>query len=704
MVDLFFSLCLSLLVVIFQVTVPGVALCLLVSKRAIWTLVDAFFLGLLWNAFISLLVVPFFYNTADVSFTVRIVSVLLVTFTMSLFIFGRKQGYKSVLHSVLENSVSKYHFWLSTGAIGIAGLFVFTHNLGFDDVAHLKYLNEAVAGDPYPVFRLLVGDWEAARYPLFGLILGQLGQGFSASSLFLYYLIGFSVLTAFILKIYEILLAGRLTGKQAFAFTLLVAAMLMVFSFDNYFNFGIYPLQQAKLLFILGVVYLFIGWGKLCNKLYFFIGTGLIGYAIVYHLNLLLLYISVIPLILLFIYFRTSNKKNWLIYSIMFFIPLFISTPSLLSSDHGFLKHKIEVEAPPSISTGPKVIVKKPSQFEALLLKAKKLLLWVKEGRYRSKYIARVFSLEIFMIPLLLILVLQVGFFSQFGLIVVVVSSLVIAQQLFSTIPKQFVASAFKSGTSWMLYDIARSGVSLKQSSSRVLTDPYTAFYLKLFGKKNIEVLDSMAEILSFSPEISDIGLSYTASRWDQGKNDQFLLNGRFWGLRAKKQWLSNDTDDVKFLAKDLQRFYGEGNIQRLGAITKNTLEIAKQQINLPFVIRSADINKGVDLDSYKQELISSLSDKTTFIYRHFAIVKLQKLLKGDELIFKLEGKGDADYMGHLSEVEKVKLKTEDLRGNRIKIHVEKDISEVFLVFKMDFGHLGELGTMQSISFTKTSQ
>lgn len=710
MIDLLLSFCLSLLVIVLQVVVPGVGLCSLLDKKITWTFIDAFFVGLLWNVLVILLVVPFLGDVFEISLIVKFLSVLLIILILIRFFYKKNAELENNIINALKKSITINHLLLAFLVTGITILFVSTHNLGFDDIAHLQYLNDAVAGKPYPVFRVVVGEWQAARYPFFGLMIGQLGQGFSGSALFLYYILSLAIFVAFVLKIYEIFLVGNINKSTAFAFTLLISAMMMVVGFDNYFNFGLYPLQQAKLLFILGLVYFFIGWGVQKNKVYFFIGVGLIYFSVLYHLNLLLLYLAFLPVALLFIYFYFSDKKKWILYSCFFLIPALVSMPSALSTEHGFLHFEKKIK---SVSTGPKVpAVKKLSRADILLLKAKKILLWVKEGRYRSKYLSRVFSLDVLAVPLLIFIILQVLVLSQLTLFALMLASLVFLQQVITTIPKQFVSSTLRSGTVWMLYDIVKSGVIKESLSSRVVTDAYTALYLKLLGLKNVEVVKSREAIFSFSPPFSTNGINYIAASKSMSKNDLFLLNGRYWKLKAAKNWRENNLNSTKLgnhsgeisdldsLINNLSQYYDKGNIQHLNKVAKAGLEAIKLHIDAPMLLRQPKPKQG-KVDDY-QVIIDDFLVGSVYTYRHFSIVKLFDLKVGDSIQFDCRGNGDAEYLGTLvGEETGLKVAGKGMRGNKIEFEIIKPIEEATLLFKMDFGHFGELGMMGSVHISK---
>lgn len=693
MFELFLGLGESLFVIFFQIWLLGVVLCLLLCRRSLWTFTDAFFLGLLWNALISLFVVPFLSDTFTISLVIKAVSVLLLLgFSLSFLL--NKSRYRGCFTGVFRRSLSKNHILLAMGVALIVMSFVVTHTLGFDDIAHLKYLNEAKTGESYPVFRLLVGEWEAARYPLFGLLIGELGQYITGSALFLYYTLGVTIFIAFILKVYEFLLAGNLKKLVAFSTVLLVASVLMIGGADNYFNYGLYPLQQSKLLFIVGLLYILLGWGIQRSKDYFFIGAGLLIFAVLYHLNLLLLYAVLAPLIILYIYIRRSSRKQWLVFSLSFILLPLLAVPAALSPENGFLRYE---EPPAKVSTGgaPTVKKEKPSQFALLMIKAKKMLSWVKNGRYKSKYFKRIFSLDILLIPLILLLVLQISFLTKFSFLAIFIALIIFAQQMITVIPKQFMASMFHSGTFWMISDLSRSRISFSGHSARTLTDPYTTIFLKVFGVKNIQEMTDQQHVLSFSPQFSEFGKKYVASQLQLSKDDRFLFNGRYWGMRAVDQWKGVEKGSLRHFSSNLDDFYEKGNVQRLRSMARRGFDYAKMQINMPVLTSKPDLE-----EVQYQNLLDSLPKEPVNIYRHAALINLSNLVIGDEVRLEFEGKGDPDYVGFFAKGKGGKSLNITGKKRVFTFEVTDNFSHVALLFEMDLGHLGGLGTMESVSIS----
>ena len=695
MFELFLGLGESLLVIFFQIWLLGLVLCLLLCRRRLWTFTDAFFLGLLWNALVGLFIAPFMSDTFTISLFVKASCVLLLLGFSLHFLFNKKY-YKGKFTGALGRSLSKNHILLAMGVALIVMGFVVTHTLGFDDIAHLKYLDEAKMIEPYPVFRLLVGEWEAARYPLFGLLIGELGQNIAGSALFLYYTLGVTIFIAFILKVYEFLLAGNLQKFVALATVLLVASVLMIGGADNYFNYGLYPLQQSKLLFIVGLLYILIGWGIQRNQFYFFIGSGLLIFAVLYHLNLLLLYAVIAPLIILYIFIRRTSRKQWLVLSLSFILLPLLAVPAALSPENGFLRYE---EPPVEVSTGgaPAVKKEKPSQFALFMIKAKKMLSWIKNGRYKTKYFQRVFSLDIILIPLILIFALQIGLLINFGFLAVVIALMIFVQQVITVIPKQLMTSMFHSGPFWVLADISRSGIGFSQSSGRTLTDPYTEIILKILGVKNIQHLTDQQNLLSFSPQFSTVGRQYVASQLELSEEDRFLFNGRYSGIKAVDDWQGVDDGNLDHLGKNLDDFYEKGNLQRLKSIARRGLDYAKIQINMPMLTRTSMSESQSDA---LQDLLDILPKESVSIYRNAALVNISNLAIGDKVRLKFEGKGDPDYLGFLSRNKELKALNITGKKRVFTFDVVDNIPHIVLFFEMDLGHMGGLGTMESVSIS----
>jgi hypothetical protein len=693
MPNLFLDLALSVFILFFQIILPGIALAILFARKTRWTLTDAFFSGIVWNLLLALVLTPLLNDSYLISLSTRILG-LLLTVSAVLWVYKRRpESALDNFKSSIRQSLSWHHFFLASGVIIITSLFVATHNLGFDDVAHLKYTHEASTGTPYPSFRLLVGEWYAARYPLYGVFIGSLSQGVASSSLIIYYLLGLTIVTAFIIKVYEMILAGKQQKSVALATSFITAALLATVGLDNYFNYGIYPLQQAKLMFIIGLIYVIAGWGVLKHYFYYFIGAGLISLSILYHLNLILLYAVSVPAILLFLYIKKKHHKEWLALSFVLLSFPALAVPTALAPESGFLSYREEPDIP---STGdkPKVKPPKPSYWEKLLIKTQKMLNWVKDGRYKNKYIQRAFSWEVLLIPLLVVLLIRIGLQRRLGLAASIIAAFLIIQQLMMTVPQQLLSSTLRSGTAWMLWDLYRS-MPLRQNAQNIASDPYTAFYLKLLGNKNIAAIDPEYSLLSFYPFFPETEKRFVPQKGSADTNYRLLMNGRYWGNQVIQQWNPQADDKLKAFANDIVHFNTVDNLVALKSGIKQGMGFIRDQFSSQLFIDEQA--KAVSAKEYLSTIIQHLPDAPVTRYRDTVIFQLSELIAGEDLSFLITGSGSIDYFTSFSDGKYQPLPIDEQSTNEIEFEISENRGKTYFVFSLSqYGHLEGLGSIDS--------
>ena len=85
------------------------------------------------------------------------------------------------------------------------------------------------------------------RLCVFQLMVQVLTFGLASGGFFGSYFFGLGVLVFFLAKVYEVVLEATESSNAGSAAYLISLGILIIASFDNYLNFGFYPLQQAKL-------------------------------------------------------------------------------------------------------------------------------------------------------------------------------------------------------------------------------------------------------------------------------------------------------------------------------------------------------------------------------------------------------------------------------------------------------------------------
>ena len=269
----------------FQILVPGwvVMRCF---RRDV-SLSDAFAVGIL-IATTALLFFSLILDGIDSIALAYRVTLLGVTI-ISLFRLLSERQSGRYWRSEITLTFSRFPVFLSSITILGAFLFVVTHNIGFDDIAHLQYLADIKDETIFPVFIEVRESWSVARYPLFGLLVKGITLDFAGGGFFGYYFFGLFVLVFFLAKVYDVVLEAKPNSKAGSAAYLISLCILIIGSFDNYLNFGLYPLQQAKLIFLTGIVYLVAFVRDRDSKVLLFLGGTLIAVSFIYHFNMLLL-------------------------------------------------------------------------------------------------------------------------------------------------------------------------------------------------------------------------------------------------------------------------------------------------------------------------------------------------------------------------------------------------------------------------------
>lgn len=680
------------LIVAAQLVIPPLILLNSCLKAREWTLADAFFTGVVLNVFLAIGLLPLVQSTQALAVAVRIALVLCVGAFVLLGIKRKgAQEYIAGIWASCRRSVVRSHVLIAAITTLLLILFVGTHNLGYDDVAHLHYLAGVFDGNVFPVYRDLVDKWEAARYPAFGILIGVLGCGVQGSGFWLYYIMGGLIHICFFVKVYEFCYSRTRNVWQGMAGTALTALVLSVFSLGNYFNYGIYPLGLSKLLFMTGVCYLLISWRLTKQRTWFFLGAGLLTAGVLYHLNLVLLFFVVVPFLLLFIYSQQKGFKKWLLYCCFFFSFSVLTAPALLAPQNGILHYiePVRVEK----SGDSKAPVEKPSILDKIIYKVERLVNWVQDGRYKSKYIKRAFSVELFVVPVIVVLLGAFSLHQLFSIFLVSLFLLIISIELARTVPRQMIISSFRSGTSWMLADLIRSGVDFR-SQDTIHTDPYTGLYLKILGRTQVEVMDMFEQVLLFYPFFS---LQSAQKQLGESVAKDYLINGRMVGIPGVTRLAEKKKDVLSRQQTFVQEASHNFNLLNFSTMIGNTGKIIQRQLLLPVFVKSIP---PVSEKSAVQSLMQEIPGNKPLLWKDKAIIPLTKLRAGTKIEIDTPGAGyETDEVAVISaQGDKVlRLIKRDIEDKMFYV-VEEDVERVLLVVINEEGHFHGLGRVDSIS------
>ena len=619
---------------VFQVLLPGWLIARLFGRNV--SLSDGFATGILAVIVATLASALTFSNIETISIAAR--GLLASVSVLAIWQLLRAGGRVSQEAQAFIRSAKEFPWLLSLVIVVATSLFILSHNLGFDDIAHLHYLSKIKGEVLFPVFVEVREGWFVGRYPLFGLTIGMLSEGLPGGGFYTYYLIGIATLIFLLAKIYDVVKARSGSIRTASAFFLLATTILIAASFDNYLNFGLYPLQQAKLLFLLGSVFLIV---FLFDRQHIFslvLSGGLLASSLAYHFNLLLFAPVVIIAGMCVLIIERKRARSLKALALILVIPLMIGTLAL-RPESGFVRfeepvreavEQIEVVKPP-----------KPSALELVWARLKSIAKWVSDGHYRDFYIARVYSLEMLLIPVLVLggsYLRIIPALYPAGLVLFLISFGVHAG---ARLPAQW-ASAILQGGPWLIAtDFLRSGIDVNGSKSSIFyTDAYTALVLNRLGVSNVVGLDSKVANQIFSPLILDPSpdVKKSLESGAQGHDIRFLVNSRYWGRGVLKKYGVLGELPLLEVDNDINGVFSDAQSRKLDRILASLLPIAKSQIAMPIVELTRESVE--DIGTLFQSVDPSNRPRVA-VYRDSALLKLPALGPGDVAVLKVDGVGD---------------------------------------------------------------
>ena len=701
---------LMLIALFLQVLVPGWIL-LRCFRRNV-SLSDAFAVGILIaaTAFLFFSIILDGIDSIALAYRVTLIGVTII----SLFQLVSERQSGRYWRSEVASTFSRFPIFLSVITVLGASLFVVTHNIGFDDIAHLKYLADIKDETIFPVFIEIREGWSVARYPMFGLLVKGITLDFDGGGFFGYYFFGLGVLVFFLAKVYEVVLEAKPNSKSGSAAYLISLGILIIGSFDNYFNFGLYPLQQAKLIFLTGIVYLVAFARDRDSKVLLFLGGALIATSLIYHFNMLLL----APLALMlgggFLFMERKNRRGLLALVMVMIIPVLTATMAL-RSDGGFVRYYEPVkEVVVEVDT---VKPPKPALFERVWIRVVNLALWFKDGHYKDFYFARVYSSEIVLIPFAVLGTIALGSVSILYPISIMFFALTFTFQIVTRVPVQAVSALIKSGPWVIAADFWRSDIALKKEQKIYSTDAYTALVLNGLGYSNIVGLDSQKASQIFSPLFGepDINARNAVTTIGVTGNSSLLINSRYWGSRVLDKFGIEDPISVPEIDQSLDRFINDGHKREMKSAVMSIVPIVREIVNSPLVEVSGEQashywNKPLRLEKTETPDIS--------YYRDSAIITIPNLLTNKTYLLDVSGVGDfLEVMikkednrtfTNLPMIKKENQYYQIVGDNEILLEIDHESQTINLISKtqlsnvqifvtLDTGHLSGLGEIKEV-------
>jgi hypothetical protein len=713
------SALLVILTLFLQILVPGWAVmrCL---RRSV-SLSDAFAAGVLiaTTAFLLLSIILDGINSIVLAYRVTLIGVTII----SLFRLLSKSQSGHQWWSEISLTFSQFPIFLSSITILGVCLFVVTHNIGFDDIAHLKYLADIKDEIIFPVFIEVREGWSMARYPMFGFLIKGLTLDLAGGGFFGYYFFGLCVLVFFLAKIYEVVIEATANSKSGLTAYFITLGILVSGNFDdyldfglsdNYLNFGLYPLQQAKLIFLMGIVYLIAFIRDCDSKVLLFLGGALIVTSLIYHFNMLLLAPLALVLGAAFLFMERKDRRGLFTLAMVMVIPVLTVTMAL-RSDGGFVRHyepvkevsvEVDVVKPPE-----------PALLERVWIRVVDLALWFKDGHYKDFYIARVYSPEIVLLPFAVLGTIALGSISILYPISIMFFALTFTFQIVTKIPTQAFSALLQSGPWLIAADFWRSDIELQKEQNIYSTDAYTGLVLDGLGYSNVNGLDSKQANQIFSPLIGEpnINMGDAVAGTAGYSRSSILINSRYWGHGALEKFGIDDRVLAPKVDTSLSRFLNNGQKRGLKSMAASLMPTLRAIVNSPLVEISGEQaihywNKPLRLEITETPEIS--------YYRDSAIITIPNLLP--EKIYLLDVSGVGDFLevmikkednrtfSNLPLVKKESQYYQIVGDNEILLKIDHEVQTINLISNtqlsniqifvtLDTGHLSGLGEIKEV-------
>ena len=696
---------------VFQILLPGWLIARLSGRNV--SLSDGFATGILAVIFATLASALTFSNIETISIAAR--GLLASVSVLAIWQLLRAGGRVSQEAQAFIRSAKEFPWLLSLVIVVATSLFILSHNLGFDDIAHLHYLSKIKGEVLFPVFVEVREGWFVGRYPLFGLTIGMLSEGIPGGGFYTYYFIGVATLIFLLAKIYDLVRARSGSTRTASAFYLLAVTILIAASFDNYLNFGLYPLQQAKILFLFGSIFLIAFLFDRQHLFNLILSGGLLAGSIAYHFNLFLLAPVVIIAGMCVLIIERKRSRSLKALALILVIPLMISTLAL-RSESGFVRfeepvreavEQIEVAKPPE-----------PSALELIWMRLKSIAKWISDGHYRDFYIARVYSLEMLLIPVVILggsYLRATPALYPAGLVLFLIA---FGVQAGARLPTQ-LASMLLQGGPWMVaMDFWRSGIDVNRSKNSFLyTDAYTALVLSGLGVSNVVGLDSKIANQIFSPLISEPSPAVRNSfeSFASASDVSLLMNARYWGMGVLKKYGVLGELPLLEVDNDIRGMIAYAQNRKFERIVAALLPIAKRQVAMPMV----EIDReSVDDNWLRSPGAHPNNQSRVTIYRDSALIKLPDLGFGEVAKLNVDGVGDSfdvmvrtqgeRYLKGLTLLSSNKHKDSfseidfalihvDHQDKVITVEATQPMRDVELFLTLDMGHLAGLGEIWDI-------
>ena len=696
---------------VFQVLLPGWLIARLFGRNV--SLSDGFATGILAVIFATLASALTFSNIETISIAAR--GLLASVSVLAIWQLLRAGGRVSQEAQAFIRSAKEFPWLLSLVIVVATSLFILSHNLGFDDIAHLHYLSKIKGEVLFPVFVEVREGWFVGRYPLFGLTIGMLSEGIPGGGFYTYYFIGVATLIFLLAKIYDLVRVRSGSTRTASAFYLLAVTILIAASFDNYLNFGLYPLQQAKILFLFGSIFLIAFLFDRQHLFNLILSGGLLAGSIAYHFNLFLLAPVVIIAGMCVLIIERKRSRSLKALALILVIPLMISTLAL-RSESGFVRfeepvreavEQIEVAKPPE-----------PSALELIWMRLKSIAKWISDGHYRDFYIARVYSLEMLLIPVVILggsYLRATPVLYPAGLLLFLIA---FGVQAGARLPTQ-LASMLLQGGPWMVaMDFWRSGIDVNRSKNSFLyTDAYTALVLSGLGVSNVVGLDSKIANQIFSPLISEPSPAVRNSfeSFASASDVSLLMNARYWGMGVLKKYGVLGELPLLEVDNDIRGMIAYAQNRKFERIVAALLPIAKRQVAMPMV---EVYRESVDDNWLRSPGAHPNNQSRVTIYRDSALIKLPDLGFGEVAKLNVDGVGDSfdvmvrtqgeRYLKGLTLLSSNKHKDSfseidfalihvDHQDKVITVEATQPMRDVELFLTLDMGHLAGLGEIWDI-------
>jgi hypothetical protein len=687
--------------------------------------VDGFWLGWAFVSLVALTLAPWFELTQ--SYVVGLRIALLVCAIGSIALIRRAAAPDRSAAARFRSGLAG----LTALLLVLVAVHVATHSIGYDESAHFDYLDMVQSNAPFEKHHTIGGAVKIARYPLFGIAVVGMGSWYPAGLFCTYYAMGFLILLGLVLKMFQWSAGSRLDWAGQSALISLILLFLAFGGHDSYLNFGLYPLQQAKLIYLVGLGYCLKGIGPETGTAGFWLGFVLLVLSVFYHPNLALLAAPTLMLLVPLAVWHRRKTKGFLrtLFICLAGLPLILA-PAAIGIRSGICDfgpasaagsgppQQLHDQQPTPPAPDEQTVTIPPENggnqtsapagkvdIEAAGTHVEKNgishLTWIQRSKFR---LMRVFNPEPLLFLLFIVAAPRLVAIRWVAVPVLATTAILIATLTTANVCRQALSATTYSGVFWMVRDIGGAASSLIPGRT-YWSDPYTALYLRILHRLDARPLPLKEEIVAFTP-LFRRGAEYWAAEMVGAREaDQLVVNVRFWGDGVAKRF-DKGAAGLAAVQQAISRFGFDGSPYYLKKAILGWVAYYRSRLSFPVAVVAFG-PKPAAAQSMASES-SLVAGSTQKIYRDAALMRVDDIQAGEVLRFNFQYDGDGMVIRGHSSLDLLRdfkpLVTYDSRYKNDAIVIQAIVPQdtFYLMFRViGSGNFGGLGTMNAIELDR---